>query len=64
VQALPSLQGLALFAKMQPVALLQLSVVQSLASSHTTGVPTHTPPEQVSPVVQAFRSEHEAVLFA
>jgi hypothetical protein len=41
---------------------LQLSVVQELASSQTTGVPKHAPPEHVSPVVQAFRSEQGSAL--
>jgi hypothetical protein len=64
VHALPSLQALALLAKTQPVAVLQLSVVHPLASSQTIGVPTQAPAEQVSSVVQAFRSEHASVLFA
>ena len=64
MHALPSLQGLALLANTQPVAVLQLSVVHGLESLQTTGVPAHAPPEQLSPVVQAFRSLHAFVLFA
>jgi hypothetical protein len=44
VQATPSLQGAVLFAKTQPVAGLQLSVVHTLLSLQTTGVPgVHVP---------------------
>jgi len=64
VQAFPSSQGFAFAAFTQPVAGLQLSVVQRFASSQTTGVVTHDPPEQTSPAVQAFESEHGAVLSA
>ena len=63
VHALPSSQAFALFVKTQPVAGSQLSVVQPLSSSQVTGVPTHDPFEHVSPVVHAFRSLHEFVLF-
>jgi hypothetical protein len=63
VQAFPSSQAAALFAKTQPVAGLQLSVVQRLPSSHTTGVVAHEPFTHVSPTVQAFESEQAAVLF-
>jgi hypothetical protein len=43
---------------------LQLSVVQTLLSLQTRAGPlTHVPPEQVSGVVQAFPSSHDAVLF-
>ena len=63
MHALPSLHGLALLAKTQPVAVLQLSVVQALVSSHDTGAPTHAPATQTSPVVQAFKSEHTSALF-
>ena len=43
---------------------MQLSVVQTLASSQTTAVPAReVPPPQVSPVVQAFPSSHARVLF-
>jgi hypothetical protein len=64
VQAFWSSHGWAFAAKTQPIAVLQLSLVQSLASSQTTGVPPHTPPEHVSFSVQALTSEHGAVLFA
>jgi hypothetical protein len=38
--------------------------VQTLLSLQTTGVaPAHTPPPQTSPVVQAFPSSQEFVLF-
>jgi hypothetical protein len=64
VQALPSLQGLLLFVKAQPVAELHVSVVQTLPSSQTGGdPPTHAPAAQVSLVVQAFPSLHGSVLF-
>jgi hypothetical protein len=62
VHALPSLQALALLANTQPVAVLQLSVVQPLASSQTTGVPTHAPLPHVSFAVHALPSEHASVL--
>jgi len=65
VQSLPSLQAFVLLTNTQPVAELQLSVVHTLLSLHTTAVPGwHVPPEHVSPVVHAFRSEHAIVLFA
>jgi hypothetical protein len=51
-----------LFAWAQPVAGSQLSVVHTLASSQLTGEPAHVPLTQTSPVVQAFASEHAAVL--
>jgi MFS superfamily sulfate permease-like transporter len=63
VHALPSSHAFALFLKTQPMAGLQLSVVQTLLSSQVTGAPTHDPFEHVSPVVHAFRSLHEFVLF-
>jgi hypothetical protein len=64
VQALPSSQALVLFVKTQPVAGLHVSVVQTLASSQTTGAPAlQVPPPQVSPVVQAFPSSQAIVLF-
>src|SRR5207249_861779 len=48
----------------QPVAGLQLSVVQTSPSSQLgAGPPTHVPPLQVSFVVQALPSLHGAVLF-
>src|SRR5262249_55233822 len=46
----------------QPVAGLQLSVVQTLLSLQTIGVPLQVPPPQVSPEVQALPSSHEFVL--
>jgi hypothetical protein len=47
-----------LFVKTQPVAGLQLSVVQTLPSLHTIVVPPQAPPEQESPDVHAFPSSH------
>src|SRR5438876_4142937 len=65
VQAFPSLQGLELLVCVQPVAELQPSVVQTLPSSQLGGAPpTHVPPLQVSPVVQAFPSLQGLVLLA
>ncbi len=52
-----------LFVKTHPVAALQVSVVQGLLSSHVTGAPPQTPPEQMSPVVQALPSLHAFALF-
>jgi hypothetical protein len=64
VQKLPSSHAAVLFVKTQPVAGLQLSVVQALLSLQTTAEPgTHTPPPHVSPKVQAFPSLHGFVLF-
>ena len=64
VHALPSSHGLVLLVKTQPVAGLQVSVVQALLSSQTTGAPgTQAPPPQMSPVVQALPSLHATVLF-
>ena len=63
VHALPSSHAFPLFVKAQPVAGLQLSVVQALPSSQLTGVPTHTPSVHVSPVVHTFRSIQVFVLF-
>jgi hypothetical protein len=46
-----------------PVAGLQESVVQGLASLQSAEAPpTHVPPEQASPVVQALPSSQDAVL--
>ncbi len=65
VQAFPSSHASVLFACAQPEAGTQLSVVQRFPSSQFGGgPPTHTPPEQASPVVHAFASLHERVLFA
>src|SRR3989442_1511122 len=64
VQALPSLHGAVLFVWTQPVAGLQLSVVQTFPSSQFgAGPPTHVPPLQVSFVVHGLPSLHGAVLF-
>src|SRR2546427_499501 len=53
-----------LFVKTQPVAGSQVSVVQMLLSSQTTGVPGwQVPPPHVSPVVHALPSSHAFVLF-
>jgi hypothetical protein len=63
VQALPSLQGIVLLAWAQPVAGLQLSVVQIFESLHERGAPPlHTPPPHVSLVVQALPSSQGCVL--
>jgi hypothetical protein len=56
VQALPSLQAFELLVKTQPVAGLQVSVVQVLRSSQAIAVPWQTPPLHVSPDVQALPS--------
>jgi hypothetical protein len=64
VHASSSSQASVLFENTQPVAVLQLSVVQKLASSQAIGVPTQAPPEQLSPVVHAFPSEQAFALFA
>ena len=62
--ALPSLQGLLLLLKTQPLAGLQLSFVQPLLSLQVSGgPPTHVPPEQVSFVEQALPSLQGSVLF-
>jgi hypothetical protein len=64
VQALPSLQEAVLFVCTHPEAGLQLSSVQPLPSSQFGAAPpTQLPPAQVSFVVQALPSSHEAVLF-
>jgi hypothetical protein len=63
VQAFPSLHAAALFACTQPVAGLQESSVQTLASPQLSAAPpTHAPPLQVSPVVHALPSLHAAAL--
>ena len=62
VQAFPLSQAIVLFVKTQPVAGLQLSVVQGLLSLHTIATPPHTPPPQVSTEVQALPSSHAKVL--
>jgi hypothetical protein len=64
VQALWSSQGSLLLVKMQPLAGLQVSVVQPLPSLHAVGPPpTQAPPEQVSLVVQALPSLQGPLLF-
>ena len=66
MHALPSLQDAVLFVKTHPDAGAHVSVVQTLPSLQNS-VPApgwQLPPEQTSPVVHAFRSLHEAVLFA
>jgi glyoxylate utilization-related uncharacterized protein len=63
VQAFPSLHDAALLAWVQPVAGLQASLVQTLPSlQFGAGPPTQVPPAQVSLVVQALPSLHDAVL--
>jgi hypothetical protein len=65
VQAFPSSQALVLFTFLQPIAGLQESSVQPLLSSQSGGgPPTHTPPEQTSPVVHAFPSLQRLMLLA
>jgi len=67
VQAFPSLQALPVFGRCAqiPVSGTQASSVHGFPSSQRGPVPgTHAPPEQVSPVVQAFPSSQLAVLFA
>ena len=54
VHALPSSQGAVFDVCTQPVAGLHESSVQTLLSSQLRRVPTHCPPAQVSPVVQAL----------
>jgi hypothetical protein len=66
VHAFPSSQVFVLSAWTHPVAGAQESVVQTLLSLQSS-VPTpawQLPPEQTSPVVQAFPSLHAAALFA
>ena len=63
VQAFPSSQAIVLFVYTQPVAGLQLSVVQMLLSLQTTAEPAlQVPPPHVSPEVQAFPSSQAIVL--
>jgi hypothetical protein len=63
VQALLSLQAATLFTCTQPDSRLQESSVQTLPSLQLGGgPPTHDPPEQTSPVVQALPSLHGAAL--
>jgi hypothetical protein len=59
VQGFPSLAHVAvLFVWTQPVTGWHESVVHTLESSQLSAVPTQTPLEQASPVVQAVPSEH------
>jgi len=63
VHALPSLQASVLFVCVQPVAGLQLSVVQGLLSLQLSGVPApQEPPLQTSWPLQTLLSSHAAVL--
>ena len=63
VHAFPSLQGLVLLMCVQPMVESHPSSVHTFPSSQLGGAPlTHAPPEQTSPVVQAFPSLHGAVL--
>ena len=65
VQALPSSHETALLACMQPLAVLQLSLVQTLPSLQLGAAPpTQVPPAQVSAVVHALPSSHETALLA
>jgi len=63
VQAFPSLQEAVLGVYTHPVDGLQESVVHTFESLQTNGVPPwQVPPEQISPVVQAFPSLQDALL--
>ena len=63
VQALLSVHGRELAANTQPVAALQLSLVQALLSLQVVSAPgMHEPAEHASPTVQTFPSLHAAVL--
>jgi len=65
VQALPSSQLAEFGVYAQPEAGLQESSVQPFESSHVTELPlAQEPPEQASPVVQAFPSSQAAVLLS
>jgi hypothetical protein len=60
VHAFPSLQGAVLLVFTHPVVGLQESSVQRLLSSQSRGdEPTHSPPEQVSTVVQTSPSSQD-----
>jgi hypothetical protein len=64
VHALPSSHGSVLFAKTQPTAGSQLSVVHGLSSPHTRGAPGwQVPLTHASFTVQAFESVQGPVLF-
>jgi hypothetical protein len=58
VQTLWSLQGFVFGVCVHPVSGSQLSSVHPLLSLQRIGAPTHAPPEQVSPSVQALSSSH------
>ena len=62
VHSFPSSQAAVLFVKTQPVAGLQLSLVQTSLSLQPITVPWHEPPLHVSPDVQALPSLQGAVL--
>ena len=68
VHGLPSSQAVVLLVCTQPVALLQLSVVQTLLSLQNTAglnaLPAQVPAPQTSPVVQALLSLHARLLMA
>ncbi len=64
VHALPSEHTDVFGTFTQPVALLQLSSVQTLLSLQDLSVPAQAPPWQVSPVVHGLASSHAAVLLA
>jgi hypothetical protein len=62
VQTLPSSHDAALSIEMHPADGLQVSVVHTFPSSQLVGAPPRqTPTAQVSPVVQALPSSHDAV---
>jgi hypothetical protein len=62
VQTLPSVHAALLLLNTQPVATLQLSLVQPLASLQLTSEPDwQLPPAQTSPLVQALPSSHALV---
>ncbi len=63
VHTLPSLQPTVLAGKEQPVAAMQLSLVQMLPSLQTIGVPEQTPAAHLSGFVQALPSSQPSVLF-
>jgi len=63
VHALPSSQAMVLLACAQPVATLQLSLVQGFVSSHWVTAPARqAPPPHTSPAVQALASVQLAEL--
>jgi hypothetical protein len=58
VHALPSSHGTAEALWTQPLAFSHESIVQGLASSHSTALPTHDPLLHESPLVHALPSSH------